>query len=415
LLEAEKAELVDRGERLDRANRVIPDAGRTRGNGMPEYDTAMRSIEDRGHVGVTDAQRDSAVRAVERDLSGRATEVVAATGDPAYFRAFAKLSEAAFTLGNPAFADLDADEKRALQRAQKSMQGERAMTAGTGSSGGYAVPLYLDPTITITGAGAISPVRQVATVKEISTLVYNGFTAAQISAGVINEAGVFSDNSPTLTQIQATTYKVGAYVPASFEAFEDIVALHTDVSQLFSDAKRNYEATAYTTDDGSSKPEGVVHAVNAVTASRVSPATGGAFVIGDVFTLANALPPRHLENASFMANYAILNKARQFGVGTTSWASFWTDLKGDVPSTLIGHDIYPDSAMDSTVTTGNKVLIFGDFKRYLIVDRLGMEVEFIPNVFDSATGRPTGQRAWLTHWRTTGKCLDPDAFRLLVL
>jgi hypothetical protein len=107
----------------------------------------------------------------------------------------------------------------------------RTMTAGTGSSGGFLVPLYMDPSFVITGAGSRNPYRQIANIKPISTLVYNGSTAAQITAGLLGENAAFSDNSPVLTQIRVNTYKIGAYIPASFEAFEDIDALAQDVAR----------------------------------------------------------------------------------------------------------------------------------------------------------------------------------------
>ena len=131
-----------------------------------------------------------------------------------------------------------AHDERILKRASDEY---RAMTAGTGATGGYMVPLMLDPTMVITGAGSFNPFRQVSNVKQINTLTYNGATAAQVTAGLLTENGAFTDVAPTVSQVQIATYKIGAYIPASFEAFEDIDALASDVLELFSDARDNYE------------------------------------------------------------------------------------------------------------------------------------------------------------------------------
>jgi hypothetical protein len=40
-------------------------------------------------------------------------------------------------------------------------------------------------------------------------------------------------------------------------------------------------------------------------------------------------------------------------------------------------------------------------------------IEPIPQVFDTGTGRPTGQRGYLLSWRTGAIVVDPDAFRIL--
>ena len=150
------------------------------------------------------------------------------------------------------------------------------MTAGTSTSGGAFTPLFLDPTMVVTGAGSYNPFRRVANIKTINTLVYNGGSAAQVSAGILGENVAFSDNAPTTAAKAITTYKYGAYIPASFEAFEDIDALASDVLELFRDAKDNSEATQMATGSGSA-PQGIITAVGAITASRVSPATGGAY------------------------------------------------------------------------------------------------------------------------------------------
>jgi hypothetical protein len=65
----------------------------------------------------------------------------------------------------------------------------------------------------------------------------------------------------------------------SFESAEDIVELAAEVGKMFADAKLNLEGAAFATGGGSTDPKGVVTAVTAVTASRVSPTTGGAFAL----------------------------------------------------------------------------------------------------------------------------------------
>jgi HK97 family phage major capsid protein len=59
-----------------------------------------------------------------------------------------------------------------------------------------------------------------------------------------------------------------------------------------------------------------------------------------------------------------------------------------------------------------KHVVFGDFSRYLIVDRVGLTVDFIPHLF-GASQRPTGQRGLYCYWRNGAKVLDANAFRAL--
>jgi HK97 family phage major capsid protein len=304
---------------------------------------------------------------------------------------------------------------RLLARAEDEV---RTWIAGSGGSGGgYFVPLYLDPTMVITGAGSFNPFRRVSAVKQINTLTYNGATAAQVTAGLLSENAAYSDNTPTVSQVQITTYKIGAYIPASFEAFEDIDALATDVLELFSDARDNYEASQFATGSGSA-PHGIVTDVGAVTASRVSPATGGTFAAADMFTVHSALPARYrymdADTRAFVCSVNTIDKMRQFATANVYYA-FLTDATGGAPSRLLGDQLFESSQMSSSYTTGQDVLLYGDFRKFYIIDRVGMQTEFIPNVFDQSTGRPSGTRAWLMHWRVGSGVADAGAFRLLRL
>lgn len=303
-----------------------------------------------------------------------------------------------------------------LQVLERANDEYRAFTAGTGNSGGYMVPLYMDPTFVITGAGSYNPFRQVSNVKQITTLIYNGSTAAQVTAARLGEGSAFSDNAPVIGQVQISTVKAGAYLPASFEAFEDIDSLAQDAGMLLADAKDNLEASWFATGSGSD-PEGVVTGVTAITASRVNPASGGAYAVADVYSLHSGLPARFRRTASgsraWVANVGIIDKTRQFATAN-NYHAFLTDMTTDAPSRLLGDQLIESSEMSASVTTGQNVLLFGDFSRYYIVDRVGLQTEFIPNVVDSS-GLPTGQRAWLAHWRVGAKVADPNAFRILKL
>ena len=50
---------------------------------------------------------------------------------------------------------------------------------------------------------------------------------------------------------------------------------------------------------------------------------------------------------------------------------------------------------------GTKIAVAGNFKKgFLIADRLGASVEYIPFLFGPANRYPTGQRGLYLYWRT---------------
>ena len=86
-------------------------------------------------------------------------------------------------------------------------------------------------------------------------------------------------------------------------------------------------------------------------------------------------------------------------------------LERNVGATLLGKPAYESSVMTSALTAGSKILIFGDFRYFLIVDRIGMNLDLIPHLF-GASNRPTGQRGLYAFWRNSCKVLDINAFRM---
>lgn len=303
---------------------------------------------------------------------------------------------------------------------------ERAMTAGTGASGGFFVPVFIDPTMIVTGAGSTNPFRHISTVKNIGPAFggWFGATAAQVTAAWTTEGAVAPDNTPVVAQPNIPIFMGECSVTASFQAFEDVADLATDVAALFIDAKNNLEAAAHATGNGTTAPKGIVTATAAVAGNRIAPGTGGAVSVGDPWLVQNALPERfstydwHTDDGGQIAwasNIVVANKLRALAIAQNSANSLWTDLSANQPPLLSGNPIYRAGSMSSSLTTGQDVLLYGNFSRYYIIDRVGFSMEFIPNTFDQATGRPNASRAYIGHWRTGADAVDTNAFRILRL
>ena len=64
-------------------------------------------------------------------------------------------------------------------------------------------------------------------------------------------------------------------------------------------------------------------------------------------------------------------------------------------------------------TSGQLPLLFGDFKQFLIVDRVGMGIELVPHLFGQTSNFPTGQRGLFAIWFNNSLVLADNAFRLL--
>lgn len=361
---------------------------------------ALAGVEEGKAPGVSDAARQAAVQLIEEGNAGVARHALL-TGSPAYRSAFEKVLE------NPLNwqSFVTPEESEAV----------RAALSTTVGNGGYAIPFLLDPTVILTNSGSANPFRQISRVVRGTSNKWNGLTSAGISAEWKSEGSQAADASPTFAQPSITAYLADAYAFGSYEVFQD-TNLASELPGLMADAKDRLEAAAFATGTGSSQPFGAVTSVTAVTASRVSPTTGGTFTsasVADVYKPIAGVPPRYRSTSSWIANYATYNLIRQMSASAAG-SAFWSNLGADVPERLLGRPVYEASSMDSAFTTGSNILLAGDFSQFVIYDRIGMTLEYIQNVV-GANARPTGQRGWFATWRVGSDVTNADAFRVLKL
>ena len=366
-------------------------------------DNAMRALETAKFPGLK--RREDAQAHVERLLStiddenGSLARRLLVTGSPTYERAFGKAVLARSTAG------LTGEE-------------QRAMSLGTNSAGGFAVPFQLDPTVILTSDGSINPLRQVARVEQIVGKEWQGVTSTGITVTRSAEAAEATDNSPALAQPTVKPTRVMGFVPFSMEVDQDWAQLRSELTRLLADAKDQEEATSFVTGDGTgNNPNGIVTTLAAGSRVGQSGAAGTLTVPDDLFKVEEALPPRFRGRASWLANKSIYNKVRGASTGSDG-GELWVRLGAGLPSELIGYPARELSTMDGTIeATGagnNLVMLFGDYQTgFLIVDRIGMSVELVPHLFGATNRFPTGQRGIVAVWRNSSKVLADNAIRVL--
>lgn len=276
----------------------------------------------------------------------------------------------------------------------------------TTTAGGFAVPVELDTTLLLTNAGVVNPVRNLARVRQTNVNTVEFINTTGITASYGAEVTTASDNAPVLAQPTINVEKAQAFVPFSIEIGQDWAAFQEDMALCFSDAKNQLEAQKFLTGlgHGSHEPQGLI-AVGGATAV-VSTGTTAVFKVSDLYNLEGALSPRYRANAAIVGNRAAFQQVRQFD--TAGGASLWVQLQNNNPPTLIGYDAYEWSNYASTPTTsGSTILTMGDFNYFAIVDRAGMNVEYVPLLVTGTPGYPNGQRGLFLWWRNSSGVLSP--------
>ena len=443
-LEAERAEIEKSIERIEKRTARLEALSQKEGHvergsdrGTPAfhkerdiYDLSAIRSDARSEEHFVDLARDNARRAIDaaripsgmnreavqermRDIldnidgeDGAFAKRMLLTGSPGYERAFGK---AVRGLG---LAGLSPEEQRDLALGASN---------GAGGNGGYAVPVQLDPTVIHTGSLHINPLRGLARVVQITGKEWQGVTSNAITVTRDVEAAAITGQSPTLTQPTVRANRVAAFVPFSFEIEQDWGQMRSEISSLLAEAKDVEEATSFTSGDGTGVNAGGIITTLAVGSDvaagsgTLNNPFGGTPSSANLYKLEEALPVRYRANAKFMASKPVFNKIRQ--IDTSNGPDLWVRIGAGTPSQVLGYDSYENSAMKLLpATNGDRVMVFGDFSKFLIVDRIGMSIELVPHVFSNPTGTsvvPTGQRGLLAVWRNNSTVLVSDAFRAL--
>jgi HK97 family phage major capsid protein len=370
-------------------------------------DRALKALEMReltGHMGIGQVDhvdrllRRSRDRNYDGDYIARRLLI---TEREEYKSAFLKV----MSRTNPV---LTAEEGRALEEL-------RAMSIGTDASGGFGVPVLIDPTIVLTGQGSPNDIYNISRVETITNDEWKGVSSAGVSWSFDAEAAAVSDDSPTLAQPTVTAHMTRGFIPYSIEVGMDYPGFAAEMSRLLAEGYSEIVAEKVTTGSGSGEPFGIVTALDANTNVEVTPTTDGAFGAVDLYKLWDALPIRYRRAAgcAWMSSTDAQNEVRNFG--TTLGSNFTVDLTAEDIPRLFGRRYYVNDFMaDFTGTTGAaNLLIVGDWSNFLIAQRAGMSVELVPHLFDVTNNRPTGQRGWFAWARIGSDSVNDLGFRLL--
>lgn len=265
------------------------------------------------------------------------------------------------------------------------------------SDGGYAVPEVIAAQIEAK-LKDISPMRQRATVRSISTSDYKELVDVKgATGGWVGETGTRNPTeTPSLAQVTPTLGTVYAYPSATEESLQDMFFdvqswLVSSVVETFAELEGN----AFISGDGTNKPTGVLTGTPVAIGDDDSPArafgtleyvpTGaaGAFANGpgdspagtgqDVFlSTVYKLKAGYRSAARWAMNKSVLEEVRKMKDvdGNYLWAP---GLQAGEPSSLVGYPVTEDEGMPA-IAANSFSIGFGDWSGYLVVDRVGVSM-----------------------------------------
>lgn len=381
-----------------------------------EYDSkvqsnALRSIDSLRSV--PKANLDALVDIIENhdegtDGKGEVALRVLATGSPVYKRAFSKYLKG----------------QTALWTQEEARAAALAVTATT-TTGGYAVPYVFDPTLIRIGVWtAQNPFRAACrTVTITNGNVWKAVTVGAVTAAYGTEASAATEQGPTFGQPSYQVQTAKAFATLSIETLEDRPDITGELTGVFAEAKDTLEENEFAVGTGATvHPKGMFYAASYTPTNT---ATNDTTALSDTQLVEAALPLRFRAKAEWFMNRSTL---RQLMALDTGWRYFSgagiqfagnqnpvTNDRGNTGIKLLGYDVWEVPSAVSTLTT-DQALIAGlvDPTSYIIVDRIGMNVEVIPQMLDGATPSfPTLQRGVICYWRNYAAPHTADAGRIL--
>lgn len=262
----------------------------------------------------------------------------------------------------------------------------KALSTGSNADGGYLVPDELEREIGHRLA-AISPIRAISTVREISGNVYNKpFMTAGPAAGWVGESDTRSQTtSPTLDALSFPAMELYA-MPAATATLLDDSAVNID-EWIASEVELTFavqEGAAFVTGDGSNKPKGFLSYATAVNSAwswgklgHVASGVAGAFPDEDpsdlLVDLVYALKAGYRQNGTFVMNRKTQGTIRKFKDAGGGYLWQPPAQAGGRASLMTFPVVEAEDMPD--IAANSLSIAFGDFRRgYLVVDRLGVRV-----------------------------------------
>lgn len=369
-----------------------------------EVRDAAKAIIERADW-VTDDDKTLVERAISGRTPNRDGDVIArrlvVTEQPEYREAWLKV-----ITGNGDL--LDNDERRALAEY-------RAMSNTVDTSGGFGVPVLIDPTILITNGTGLTDILSYARIEAITTEAWKGVSAGNTEWSFDAEAAEVSDDSSLFAQPTVPTYMARGFIEYSIEIGMDYPGFATEVGRLLFDGYTDIVAeTLVAGAGGGSAPTGLFVALDAQTTTEVVVTTDGLFGAVDIDKIYKAVPEKFRQRGVWVMNVDVENEIRAFGSGNAT-SRFTVDQTKAGISKLNGKAVVlTDYAPEFTGTTGaSNILVFGDLKCLLVAQRVGMSTSHVPHMFGLTNNRPTGQQGIFAYARYGHDVVVRNGLRLL--
>ena len=259
--------------------------------------------------------------------------------------------------------------KAALDNEQRSLlqtRGTATQVVGTDSLGGYLVPDTWQPEIEramLDYSGIMQAARIIRTAGG-NTLYWPTEDDTTTLAVKTAEAAAVTVADLTFAEKRLDAYKYTSMIKVSEELLQDSAYdIQAEITNAFGPRFGRILNQEATLGDGSGDPNGVV---TAATLGKTT-ASATAITLLEVLDLKHSIDPayRNGPNFGFMFNDAVLLALKKL-VDTTGRQLWTPSFRENQPDTIDSTRYWINQSMDSTINTASKIMLCGDFSKYII-------------------------------------------------
>ena len=250
----------------------------------------------------------------------------------------------------------------------------KAMQEDTDAEGGFFVPeQFINQVVHDTGVPG-SQLRPLCTVIRVASK--DGYIPTMASAtwAAIAEEAAFGESTPVVGQVAFSIEKSGGSVKGSRELLDDsAINLPALLSQIFQEAAGQFEDVGIISGNNTTQYAGIMSDAS-VAFYTMANATSvvGADLIGTYY----ALNAQHRANASWVMKSSIAALVNSIAITAAGVHSIPSLTAAPADFILGKQAVLTDvvSGLGGSITSTEKIAIFGDFRKYYIFDRVGFTI-----------------------------------------
>ena len=275
---------------------------------------------------------------------------------------------------------------------------------GTGATGGVLAPTQLEKAL-LDYNRDFNIMRKLASVRSSGSDVDIPYTTTHPTAYHVAEGAEFTASTQAWDKVSLKAYKAGALTVVTHEAMQDMFLNMEDwIREEFGMAFADLEENDFVNGTGSGQPTGFL----ATASSALTTASASAVTADELLDLAYAVDRKYRERGAFVMSDTAVKLVRKLKLGNGDY--LWQPgLQAGQPDRLLGYEVHTCTKMPA-VAASAKPVAFGDFKRYRILDRRGLYIQRLNELYATS-----GQVGFLAYRRYDGKLLDSAAVKVLTM